>query len=79
MLRDAAATLRLAIQTAQVRVGFASTLLEPPVTLSASRRSHDPFAEYINLTGDYTWYAKERVAKRGFRPIRIAKTAILSP
>jgi hypothetical protein len=61
-----------------MRGGFAATLLERLVTLSESRRSHDPVAEHINLTGDYTWHANKHVAKGGFRPLRIAKTAILS-
>ena len=27
--------------------------------------------EHVNLTGDYTWHTNKRVAKGGFRPIRI--------
>lgn len=79
MLRDAAADPQPAIQTARMRVRFAPSLLARLVTLSGPRRSHDPVAEHINLTGDYTWHAKKCVTKRGFRPLPIAKTAILSP
>ncbi len=29
---------------------------------------------HINLTGDYVWHAKKRVAKGRFRPLRAAKS-----
>jgi len=30
--------------------------------------------EHINLTGDYTWHPNKRVAKGGFRPLRMPRT-----
>jgi len=35
--------------------------------------------EHINLTGDYTWHTNKRVAKGGFRPLRIAKRVFGTP
>jgi TnpA family transposase len=30
--------------------------------------------EHVNLTGDYTWHTNKRVAKGGYRPLRVVKT-----
>jgi len=35
--------------------------------------------EHVNLTGDYTWHTNKRVAKGGYRPLRITKAAFRSP
>jgi hypothetical protein len=31
--------------------------------------------EHVNLTGDYRWHSNKRVAKDGFRPIRIPRNS----
>jgi hypothetical protein len=35
--------------------------------------------EHVNLTGDYTWHTNKRVAKGGFRPLRIPRTGFNKP
>ncbi len=35
--------------------------------------------EHVNLTGDYTWHTNKRVAKGGFRPLRIPRTSFAKP
>ena len=35
--------------------------------------------EHVNLTGDYTWHTNKRVAKGGFRPLRIPRTGFAKP
>jgi hypothetical protein len=34
---------------------------------------------HVNLTGDYTWHTNKRVAKGGFRPLRIPRTGFAKP
>ena len=34
---------------------------------------------HINLTGDYTWHSNKRVAKGGFRPLRIPRNGFGAP
>jgi len=35
--------------------------------------------EHVNLTGDYTWHSNKRVAKGGFRPLRIPRNGFRAP
>jgi DNA-binding PucR family transcriptional regulator len=35
--------------------------------------------EHVNLTGDYTWHTNKRVAKGGFRLLRIPRTGFAKP
>jgi hypothetical protein len=35
--------------------------------------------EHVNLTGDYTWQSNKRVAKGGFRPLRIPRNGFGAP
>jgi hypothetical protein len=35
--------------------------------------------EHVNLTGDYTWHSNKRVAKGGFRPLRIPTNGFGAP
>ena len=35
--------------------------------------------EHVNLTGDYTWHSNKRVAKGGFRPLRIPRNGFGAP
>jgi hypothetical protein len=35
--------------------------------------------EHVNLTGDYTWHTNKRVAKGGFRPLRIPRIGFAKP
>ena len=35
--------------------------------------------EHVNLTGDYTWHSNKRVAKGGFRPLRIPRNNFVAP
>jgi TnpA family transposase len=35
--------------------------------------------EHVNLTGDYTWHSNKRVAKGGFRPLRLPRNGFGAP
>ena len=56
--------------------------LERATEMLAKSRAFDPVLlqhvsplgwEHVNLTGDYIWHANKKVAKGGFRPLRIPK------
>jgi hypothetical protein len=58
--------------------------LERAAEMLAKSREFDPALlkhvsplgwEHVNLTGDYTWHTNKRVAKGGYRPLRVVKTA----
>ena len=62
--------------------------LERAAELLAKSRTFDPALlghvsplgwEHINLTGDYTWHHNKRVAKGGFRPLRMPKNGFGDP
>jgi hypothetical protein len=62
--------------------------LERAAEMMAKSRAFDPALlqhvsplgwEHINLTGDYTWHTNKRVAKGGFRPLRIPRTRFAKP
>lgn len=53
----------------------ATSLLEKSHPFHPSLLQHvSPLGwEHVNLTGDYTWHSNKRVAKGGFRPLRIPR------
>jgi hypothetical protein len=55
----------------------ATSLLETSHPFASSLLQHvSPLGwEHVNLTGDYTWHSNKRVAKGGFRPIRIPRNS----
>ena len=62
--------------------------LERAAELLARSRVFDPALlghvsplgwEHVNLTGDYTWHSNKRVAKGGFRPLRIPRNGFGAP
>jgi hypothetical protein len=44
-----------------------------------AQRALDFGWEHINLSGDYTWHSNKRVAKGGFRPLRMPRSGFGAP
>jgi len=59
----------------------AASLLQKYHPLDPSLLQHvSPLGwKHVNLTGDYTWHSNKRVAKGGFRPLRIPRNGFGAP